>query len=141
MRKLCCPAVAVLLACLTACGSDHSEDYLIDIDRVTDAVVGSWQITDIAIKVAEGEDVGIDARLSEATVSFDGERFATMSKDNQPLYKGTYNIRRFYIALQREGGAKDTLQLKRFDDDTYRTFVWSYKHPKGSLTDFTLEKK
>ena len=141
MRRLCCPAVAVLLACLTACGGDHSDDYLIDIDRVAEAVVGAWNITDITVKLAEGEDVSIDEQLLDATVSFDGGQFATTSKDNKPLYGGTYNIRRFYIALQRDGGKKDTLQLKRYDSDTYRTFVWSYRHKGGSTTDYTLEKK
>jgi hypothetical protein len=43
--------------------------------------------------------------------------------------------------VQREGGKKDTLQLKRFDRDTYRSFVWSYEHKGGSTTDFTLNKK
>ena len=116
LRYICVAVVAVaLLGGISSCGDDNADRFLVDIDAIESSLPGSWTVTDITTKQVEGEYPEVDWRVYNSQVSFDGSSFNVVSPTDGLLYKGTYNIRKFYIAVQREGGKKDTLQLKRFD--------------------------
>lgn len=109
-----------MVAMMTVASCDDSDDvdYSVDIQKVKNAMPGTWTITNWEVRQGTDPLDEVPTDLTNAKVEYSETSF-TVTRNGQPYANGTYTVSPYKFTIEHDG-RKDTLYIIDVDRDTYK---------------------